>query len=55
MNFIKGQDFYFLPYISAAMKSRKITFAGYVTRIEEEKCIQDFIMETWKKATSCYT
>jgi hypothetical protein len=37
------------------MKSRKIKFAGYVAYIGKEKCIQDFVMETWKKATSWYT
>ena len=46
MNFTEGQDIYFLPYITAAMKSGKITFAGYVAHTGEEKYIQDFVMET---------
>jgi hypothetical protein len=46
MNFTEGQDFYFWPNSTAAIKSRKIKFAGYVARIGEEKCIQDFVMET---------
>jgi hypothetical protein len=37
MNFTGGQEFYFLPNNTAAMKSRKIRFEGYVTRIREEK------------------
>jgi hypothetical protein len=46
MNFAGGQDFYFLPNSTAAMKSNKIRLEGYVARIGEEKCIQDFVMET---------
>jgi hypothetical protein len=46
MKFTEGQDFYVLPYTTAAMKSRKIKFAGYVAYIGKEKCIQDFVMET---------
>jgi len=46
-------DLYSSTNIFRVIKSRRMRLAGYVERMEADRCVQEFGVESWWKETTC--